>query len=92
VLFTVVCIVVLLRRGAAPLPGQPPAAVAAAAVLAGVAFFTVSFLAVPPIDPNAFYHQRYAFPLLALVLGGAPAVVVQGASGRRLRGPCLPAA
>lgn len=45
-------------------------AVPAAAVLAALAYFALSFALVAPFDPFAFYHQRYALPSLPLWLGG----------------------
>jgi hypothetical protein len=45
--------------------------------LSGVAYCGISFFLVEPIDPNAFYHQRYALPgvflmtaALLLIVGG----------------------
>lgn len=55
----------------------PPAPVqtAAAALLAGLSFCAVSFVLVPPVDPRAFYHQRYVLPALGLMVAALPVLV-----------------
>jgi hypothetical protein len=49
---------------------------AAVAWLAGLGLCVLSFVLVPPIDPVAFYHQRYALPGVALLLAAAPPLLV----------------
>jgi len=68
-------LVLLVSTGwlAAKRRSDPEARLPAAAVSGGVLFFAVSFVASPPFDPAAFYHQRYVLPALSLVLGSAPA-------------------
>ena len=65
-------IMLLVRQGAPEL-----ARVGAAFFLTGVMYCAISFLLVEPIDPTAFYHQRYALPglflmavALMLIVGG----------------------
>ena len=65
-------IMLLLRRGTPEL-----AKIGAAFFLTGVVYCAISFLLVEPIDPTAFYHQRYALPgvflmatALMLIIGG----------------------
>lgn len=57
------------RGDAAPRP-------AAAAWFGGVGLCALSFALVPPIDPAAFYHQRYALPGAALLVAALPALGV----------------
>lgn len=54
------------------------------AVLASIAFLIASFRAVPPIDPRAFYHQRYVLPAVPLLLLSIPALAA-GVTPPRLR-------
>ena len=65
-------IMLLLRQGAPEL-----AKIGAAFFLTGVVYCAISFLLVEPIDPMAYYHQRYALPgvflmavALLLIVGG----------------------
>jgi hypothetical protein len=65
-------IMLLLRKGAPEL-----ARIGATFFLTGVVYCAISFLLVEPIDPTAFYHQRYALPgvflmavALILIVGG----------------------
>lgn len=53
---------------------SPPAPLqhAAAALLAGLLFCAASFVLVPPLDPRAFYHQRYVLPVLPLLVAAIP--------------------
>lgn len=46
--------------------------IAGTAWLTGVGLCGLSFALIPPIDPQAFYHQRYALPGVALLLPAAP--------------------
>lgn len=71
--FGLACVVVLARRSRDPRAISPSPA--AAAILTAIAFFAVSFVAAPPVDPEAFYHQRYCLPLLTLYLAGVPLFV-----------------
>jgi hypothetical protein len=43
-------------------PDRVCARTAAALFLSGMAFCAVSFALIPPVDPPAFYHQRYVVP------------------------------
>ena len=61
------CLLAAMRRS------DPESRAPAAAVTGGVLYFAVSFVAAPPFDPAAFYHQRYVLPALSLILGSAPA-------------------
>jgi hypothetical protein len=45
---------------------------AAASLISGLLFCAVSFVLVAPIDPGAFYHQRYVLPALPLLVGPLP--------------------
>ena len=56
---------------------------AAAALLAGLLFCVASFALVAPVDPRAFYHQRYVLPALPLMVVAIP-VLVSTALTRRL--------
>ena len=74
-------VMLLLRKGAPEL-----AKIGAAFFLTGVLYCAISFLLVEPIDPMAYYHQRYALPgvflmavALLLIVGGLVRL------GRRLR-------
>jgi hypothetical protein len=58
----------ILRRRDAALMGYA----AAALFLGGAAFCAISFALVPPVDPPAFYHQRYALPGAATMIVGVP--------------------
>ncbi len=65
-------IMLLVRKGAPEL-----AKVGAAFFLTGVVYCAILFLLVEPIDPMAYYHQRYALPgvflmavALLLIVGG----------------------
>jgi hypothetical protein len=46
--------------------------IAAAAYIAGLIYCAVSFALVAPVDPEAFYHQRYVLPALPLLVGPLP--------------------
>lgn len=48
---------------------------ASAALVSALAFCAVSFALVRPVDPDAFYHQRYVLPVLPLVVGGVPVLL-----------------
>jgi hypothetical protein len=56
---------------------------AAAAFVTASVFCAVSFLLVRPVDPGAFYHQRYVLPVLPLFVVSAP-VLLNGALKRLL--------
>jgi hypothetical protein len=58
---------------------------AVALYLCGLMFFAVSFALVHPVDPTAFYHQRYALPALAAIVGSLPLLVHE--SARAVRAP-----
>ncbi len=75
----------LLRRAEAPANRA-----AAAASVAGLAFCVVSFALVPPVDANAFYHQRYVLPALLPLTVALPTLC--HALVWRLRGASAPAA
>ena len=62
---------VLVRRRDAPREAHA----AAALFLAGVVFCAVSFALVPPLDPPAFYHQRYVLPAVAPMVAAMPLLV-----------------
>lgn len=47
---------------------------AASAFVSGMIFCMVSFVLVAPVDPGAFYHQRYILPVLPLLVGPIPAL------------------
>jgi hypothetical protein len=53
---------------------------AACAFGSGLAYCLVSFALIAPIDPPAFYHQRYVLPALPLLIGPAP-VLLDGLIG-----------
>jgi len=61
-------VAVLLLR---PDGGRAPL-VAAAGFIGGLAYCAVSFALIAPIDPAAFYHQRYVLPALPLLIGPLP--------------------
>lgn len=58
---------------------------AAAGVAGAVLFFATSFQLVAPIDPLAFYHQRYVLPALPLFLAGAAWLALHALSQVRQR-------
>jgi hypothetical protein len=70
VALAVVALTMLRRRAAEPL-----AHAASALFIAGMGFCAVSFALVPPVDPPAFYHQRYALPGAALMIAATPLLV-----------------
>ena len=45
---------------------------AAAGYIAGLIFCAVSFTLIAPVDPEAFYHQRYVLPALPLLVCPLP--------------------
>jgi hypothetical protein len=45
---------------------------AAALYLSGVGFCAISFALVRPVDPAAFYHQRYVLPALLPIVAALP--------------------
>ena len=45
---------------------------ASALFLAGIMFCIVSFALVHPVDPTAFYHQRYVLPALVPIVAALP--------------------
>jgi hypothetical protein len=45
---------------------------AAALYLSGIAFCAVSFAIIPPVDPPAFYHQRYVLPGAMAAIAAIP--------------------
>ena len=47
------------------------------ALSGALVYFLASFIAAPPIDPPAFYHQRYALPALFLVALSIPLLLGQ---------------
>jgi hypothetical protein len=65
---------VVSARQAQPAPLER----AAAALLAGLLFCAASFVLVPPIDPRAFYHQRYILPALPFVVAAMPVLLSSG--------------
>lgn len=62
---------VVCDRQASPAPLER----AAAALLAGLLFCAASFALVPPLDPRAFYHQRYVLPVLPLMVAAIPVLL-----------------
>ena len=65
--------VILFPRRSAPQPVQRgTAATAVALYLSGMAFCMVSFALVPPVDPPAFYHQRYVLPGVMPAIAAMP--------------------
>jgi len=67
---SIVALTFIVRPGADPARQR-----AAAALLAAMAFCAVSFVLVRPIDPGAFYHQRYVMPVLPLIVVSLPALI-----------------
>jgi hypothetical protein len=59
---------IVLRR----LPLDAMARLAAAAFLGGISYCVVSFALIAPVDPWAFYHQRYVLPALPLMVAAIP--------------------
>ena len=53
----------------------PGLTIAATSFLSGLLFCAVSFVLIPPIDPGAFYHQRYILPAIPLIVGPIPVLV-----------------
>jgi len=43
--------------------------------ICGLVYCLVSFYLIPPVDPKAFYHQRYIFPGLPLLIAPLPVIV-----------------
>ncbi|HEY7955382.1 MAG TPA: hypothetical protein VII38_08815, partial [Polyangia bacterium] len=79
-LFAIVAIVVLANRRRQVEAGQ-----AAVLLLTGVSYAAISFALVAPIDPEAFYHQRYVLPALPLlVLALVPLLSAMAAASPRL--------
>ena len=77
VLLTAVALWLMLQRVRAQqsdprLDGDTKAAMV---FLTGMVFFSLSFTLIPPVDPPAFYHQRYALPGLLLVLFSMPMLI-----------------
>jgi hypothetical protein len=64
---------VLLAREPASIPIER----AAAGLLAGLVFCAASFVAIPPVDTRAFYHQRYVLPVLPLIVGAMPVLLYE---------------
>ena len=62
---------------------KPGARLSAAAITGAVLFFAVSFVAAPPVDPGAFYHQRYVLPVLVLILASIPPLAASLLQGVR---------
>jgi len=58
----VVLAAILFPRRSYDDPDRACARTAAALFLSGMAFCAVSFALIPPVDPPAFYHQRYVLP------------------------------
>lgn len=86
------CAAILVRRRRESEAKAPNRVAAAAVILTSIVFFAVSFVASPPVDPDAFYHQRYALPLLTLFLGGLPILVapfLRGSGWARAVALCL---
>lgn len=63
-----VSVLVLVGRA----PQQPIAA--ACCFASGLIFCVTSFVLVVPVDPAAFYHQRYILPALPLLVAPVPAL------------------
>jgi hypothetical protein len=55
---------------------RPEPDVGAACGLTGLFFMAVSFVLIPPIDPNAFYHQRYILPGVMILVAGLPSLAI----------------
>jgi len=69
-------VVALVRLRGAVVEAAP-----AAAYLGGLLFCALSFALISPIDPEAFYHQRYPLPSLPLLLAFVP-FVLEGLTSR----------
>jgi len=52
-----------------------PQRMAASSFICGLAYCFVSFYLIPPVDPKAFYHQRYILPSLPLLIAALPVVI-----------------
>jgi hypothetical protein len=63
----VVSVALLGRRAT-----TPAGRIGAALYLSGMAFCAVSFALVHPVDPAAFYHQRYVLPALLPIVPALP--------------------
>jgi hypothetical protein len=62
-----VCGFILMRRQT-----TSQGRLAAALYLSGVGFCAISFALVRPVDPPAFYHQRYVLPALLPIVAALP--------------------
>jgi hypothetical protein len=67
VMLTVLAVVIVRRRDT-----SAGSLAAATMYLVGVVFCAAAFSLIPPIDADAFYHQRYVLPALPLLLASAP--------------------
>jgi hypothetical protein len=57
---------------------SPEGRAGSAMVVAGLAFCAVSFALVPPVDPMAFYHQRYVLPAVVPLVAALPLLAREG--------------
>lgn len=64
---------------------EPASRLAATLALCGLAFCVASFALVHPVDPQAFYHQRYVLPALLPLTAAAPFLVRELAGAVRVR-------
>jgi hypothetical protein len=71
-LAAVVSVILLCRRST-----KPEGRAAGAMFLSGTAFCVVSFMLVAPVDPPAFYHQRYVLPGVFLMVAALPMLVAE---------------
>jgi hypothetical protein len=68
---------------------EPIGRLAAAALLAALVFCMVSFALVRPVDPGAFYHQRYVMPVLPLIVASTPLLLDSVVASFLSRAPVL---
>jgi hypothetical protein len=69
----VMALVFLGRRATSP-EGRAGSAM----FVAGLAYCAVSFALVRPLDPMAFYHQRYVLPAVVLLVAALPLLAREG--------------
>ena len=55
---------------------EPDKRVVSTSMLVGLFFCGVSFALIKPVDPKAFYHQRYVLPVLPLLVMAIPVLVI----------------
>jgi hypothetical protein len=63
---------ILFPRRSSDGAGRAAAGTAVALYLSGMAFCAVSFALIPPVDPPAFYHQRYVLPGVMPAIAAIP--------------------